>query len=172
MNIRKVLMHRCYLLLPLLFLSAAGNAQVSEKTSYVCVEFNAAGCPVNISDWDFIVDGDTSVRQRDRIKWVNWLAVSALPATGQCKVSADPDKWDNKVALPFSVIFSPFNKGGMFSSDPQKPGKVESRKLRRTKKQSSNEKQEIPAGIAIEYKYTIFAPGCPDGPLDPRIRVR
>jgi hypothetical protein len=160
-----------YLLLTLICLGAAG-AQAADKVAHVCVEFDQNGCPVNISDWDVIVDGETSTRPGDRVKWVHWLAVSTLPAAGQCSVSTNPHKWDKKVEVPFSVIFSPFDQGGMFSSDPGKPGKVESKKLRLNKKRSSTQPQEIPAGIAIEYKYTIFAPGCPDGPLDPRIRVR
>ena len=150
-------------LLSLVLYSAVLTAQNPEKVSFVCVQFDARGCPTEVSNEDLLLDG-SSAGSEDIM--VSWLAVSSMPEPGQCAVtSSDGKEWPNKVERDFMIIFSPFHPGGVFDRGKTR-GRVDSGKLREAK-------IGIPADIDVHYKYTIYAPSdCPDEPLDPRIRVQ
>ena len=154
-----------YRLLPLAVAVIFGSAfsQAEDRTGYICIRFDDAGCPVDISDADFVVHGEESSSPQDRIKRVEWRAVSELPGDGGCS-----DQTPTLDGTDFNVIFTPFGKGVMYSA---RRGIATSDKLK-LNKHLGDGRQEIPADPDVVYKYTVFNPTCPDGPMDPRIRVQ
>jgi len=63
----------------------------------------------------------------------------------------------------YGVYFDPF-RGKFIESRPGRDGS--------TKKMKSLKAKDIPTGLYIEYKYTIWARECSGPALDPRIRIQ
>ena len=118
----------------------------------VKVLFTAAGCPDDVKN----------------MKNVNgtWTAIGALTLT------ADKDTvyWqaydlagDTTGEDTYNVYFDPFKKPSA-TAGRNDNGKTNTRKTKN--------KSDIPTGVKVEYKYTVWADACPNGPLDPRFKVQ
>jgi hypothetical protein len=125
---------------------------VAQDDYMVKVLFTTAGCPDSVKNMKDVSG--------------TWTNIGALTLT------ADKDTvfWqaynlagDTAGNNTYNIYFDPFKKPSA-EAGSNDHGKTNTRK---TKKKS-----EIPTGVHVEFKYTIWADACAASPLDPRFQVQ
>jgi hypothetical protein len=84
-------------------------------------------------------------------------SVDLSKAAGDKVVWQSYDENGNAIAIMYEVFFDPFKGKSIVSNSD---GAAASKKVA----------DDVP--VNVEFKYTIYSLTCPDGPLDPRIRIR